>query len=202
MREGISDVATRLFAERGFDHVTIDEIAAAAQVGRKTVFNHFPRKEDLFFDRVEEIRERLRDVVQRRDAGVAPLEAYRLFAHRLMREASPYVDFSDASLAFADTIRGSEALKARARSLRDELAGCVARALAQSAAPSMAQSAPDPDACLAGAMLLAVWTSARGQAHRAFLARRDPREAGALFLALVDRGTHGVRAAMRGTPYA
>ena len=51
MRQGISNTATRLFFERGFDQVTVDEIAAAADVGRMTVFNHFPRKEDMFFDR-------------------------------------------------------------------------------------------------------------------------------------------------------
>ncbi|TIV74470.1 MAG: TetR family transcriptional regulator, partial [Mesorhizobium sp.] len=49
-RKAISDTATRLFMERGFDHVTVDEIAEAADVGRMTVFNHFPRKEDMFFD--------------------------------------------------------------------------------------------------------------------------------------------------------
>jgi AcrR family transcriptional regulator len=53
-RQAISDVATRLFMERGFDRVTIDEIAEAADVGRMTVFNHFPRKEDMFFDREQE----------------------------------------------------------------------------------------------------------------------------------------------------
>lgn len=56
-RQTISDAATRLFFERGFDNVTIDEIADAADVSRMTVFNHFPRKEDMFFDREQEIRD-------------------------------------------------------------------------------------------------------------------------------------------------
>jgi AcrR family transcriptional regulator len=54
-RQAISDTATRLFFERGFDTVTIDDIAEAADVGRKTVFNHFARKEDMFFDRDEDL---------------------------------------------------------------------------------------------------------------------------------------------------
>src|SRR5579863_7001771 len=89
MRQAISNAATRLFIERGFDHVTVDEIAAAADVGRMTVFNHFVRKEDMFFDRDEEGREILRGALRQRDPHVAPIEAYRLFAHRLVAEKSP-----------------------------------------------------------------------------------------------------------------
>lgn len=49
-RQVISDLATELFIERGFDHVTVAEVAKAADVAVQTVFNHFPAKEDLFFD--------------------------------------------------------------------------------------------------------------------------------------------------------
>jgi AcrR family transcriptional regulator len=49
-RQVISDVATQLFLERGFDAVTVAEVAKAADVAVQTVFNHFPTKEDLFFD--------------------------------------------------------------------------------------------------------------------------------------------------------
>ena len=72
-RQGISNAATLLFIERGFDHVTVDEIAAAADVGRMTVFNHFPRKEDMFFDRDEEGRAILREAF-----GGATLRSLRL----------------------------------------------------------------------------------------------------------------------------
>jgi AcrR family transcriptional regulator len=73
-RQGISNAATRLFLKRGFDHVTVDEIAHAADVGRMTVFNHFPRKEDMFFDRDEEGREILREALRQRDPRIAPME--------------------------------------------------------------------------------------------------------------------------------
>src|SRR3984885_731959 len=114
-RQGLSDAATRLFIERGFDHVTVDEIADAADVGRMTVFNHFPRKEDMFFDRDEEGREILREALRQRDPGLAPIEAYRRLAHRLVAEQSPFVRFTAESQGFIETIEGSEILKARAR---------------------------------------------------------------------------------------
>src|SRR5580658_5380408 len=120
-RQNISDAATLLFIERGFDQVTVDDIAAAADVGRMTVFNHFPRKEDMFFDRDEEGREILREAFRQRDPGVAPIETLRLLAHRLVAEQSPFVEFSAVSQGFIDTIEGSETLKARARAIRDEL---------------------------------------------------------------------------------
>src|SRR6187402_1894497 len=83
-RQSISDAATLLFIERGFDQVTVDEIAEVADVGRMTVFNHFPRKEDMFFDRDEEGRETLRNALRQRDPRLSPIDALRLLAHRLI----------------------------------------------------------------------------------------------------------------------
>ena len=198
MRQGISNAATRLFFERGFDHVTVDEIAAAADVGRMTVFNHFPRKEDMFFDRDEEGRAILREALRQRDTGVAPIETLRLLAHRLVAENSPYVRFSVESQGFIETIEGSETLKARARAIRDEIAQVVTEALTECAGREPA----DPDAHLAAGLLLATWTVALIQAHRTFRQKRDAEGAEAVFLAIVDKGTIGLLAAMAGTPYA
>jgi AcrR family transcriptional regulator len=196
-RQGISNVATLLFFERGFDHVTVDEIAAAADVGRMTVFNHFPRKEDMFFDRDEEVREILREALRQRGPGVAPIEALRLLAHRLIAEQKPFLQFSAASLGFVDTIEGSETLKARARAIRDELAQVVRVALSE----CVGREPADPDADLAAGLLLATWTVAFIQAHRISRQSGNTEEAQAAFLAIVDRGTIGARAAMAGTPY-
>jgi AcrR family transcriptional regulator len=197
-RQGISDVATRLFIERGFDQVTVDEIAASADVGRMTVFNHFPRKEDMFFDRDEEGREMLRQALRQRDPGTSPIEALRLFAHGLIAERSPAIEFSARSQSFIKAIEGSETLKARARAIRDELAQVMTIALSE----CVGRDPGDPDAHLAAALLVATWTAAFIQAHRTFRQTRDTKQAKAAFLALIDQGTVGLKAAMAGTPYA
>ena len=197
-RESISIAATRLFFERGFDQVTVDEIAEAADVGRMTVFNHFARKEDMFFDRDEEGREILREALRERDPGIAPIETLRLLAHRLAAEQSPFVRFTVESQGFIETIEGSETLKARARAIRDELAQVVGAALCE----CVGREPTDPDAHLAAGLLLATWTVALIQAHRTFRKYRDTEAAKAAFLAIVDKGTIGVKAAMASTPYA
>ena len=59
VRQRISNTATRLFLERGFDAVPVEEVALAADVSRATVFNYFECKEDLLLDRAPELAERV-----------------------------------------------------------------------------------------------------------------------------------------------
>src|SRR3954470_21987394 len=66
-RAKISQVATQLFLERGFDDVTVAEVAREAGVSSVTVFKHFPRKEDLLLDRADDAMDVLRTAV--RDGG-------------------------------------------------------------------------------------------------------------------------------------
>ena len=197
-RQGISNVATRLFFERGFDQVTVDEIAAAADVGRMTVFNHFPRKEDMVFDLDEEGRGILRDALRQGDPRVGPIETLRGLAHRLVAERSRLVRFTPESRSFVGTIEGSETLKARARAIRDELARVVAAAMAERAGRDPA----DPVAHLAAGLLLATWSVAFIHAHRTFRRGAGAGEAQAAFLAIIDQGSVGLEAAVAGTPYA
>jgi AcrR family transcriptional regulator len=197
-RRAISLVADRLFLERGFDHVTVDEIAAEADVGRMTVFNHFPRKEDMFFDRDEEGRETLREALKQRDPRVSPIETLRRLAHLLVEEQRPYVEFSARSQNFIATVERSETLKARARAIRDELAQVVAVALTE----CVGREPADPNAHLAASLLLATWTMAFIHAHQIFRRKGDIKAANAAFLATIDQGTIGVKAAMAATPYA
>jgi AcrR family transcriptional regulator len=197
-RQRISDVATRLFIEHGFDKVKVDEIADAADVSRMTVFNHFPRKEDMFFDLDEVSREELLASLQERKAGMSPVEALRRFAHWAVANQRPYVRFfEEGSAEFMATIQGSEALKARARAIRDELTDTLTVALAK----SVKHPLPDPIARLAASLLVATWAVALVEAHRMFQQDHDVEKANTAFLDLVDRGTKGVRSALKGTPY-
>jgi AcrR family transcriptional regulator len=81
-RELIADTARHLFVERGFDHVTVAEVARAADVSEKTVFNYFPTKEDLFYWRLEEFEEELLAAVRERGPGESFLAAFARFVLR------------------------------------------------------------------------------------------------------------------------
>src|ERR1022692_4883536 len=73
MRQQLSDTATRMFLERGFDAVRVTEIAAACGVSEKTVFNYFPTKESLILDRLESTMASLRAGLA--EPGVPAVEA-------------------------------------------------------------------------------------------------------------------------------
>jgi AcrR family transcriptional regulator len=196
-RAAISQIATRLFIERGFDNVTVAEIADAANVAKMTVFNYFARKEDLFFDRDEESRELVRDALAGRARGESPIAALRRLAQDLAARKHPFAKFTASTATFWRTVGRSAALSARAREMRDEFVDDLSRLLADSAG----RPHSDPQAHLAAAMIVAAWTTA----YREGLRRRGASDAGSqgghAFLDLVERGFAGVAAALKGTPY-
>jgi AcrR family transcriptional regulator len=198
-RQRISDVATCLFMERGFDEVTVDQIAEAAGVSRMTVFNHFSRKEDMIFDLDDIGRQDVIAALENRDAGMAPVEALRLFAHQAVAERRPYVLFCEAgSDRFVGTVQASQVLMARARAIRDELTDLLAGALAKAAGRPLS----DPGASLAASLIVATWTVAFVEAHRTFHKSQNAAKAYKSFLAIIDLGSIGVKAAVQGTRYA
>jgi AcrR family transcriptional regulator len=76
-RQLIADTAFRLFADRGFEKVSVAEIARDAQVAEATVFNYFPSKEDLFYSRLEAFGSRLTEEVSARAPGEPAIAAFR-----------------------------------------------------------------------------------------------------------------------------
>jgi AcrR family transcriptional regulator len=123
--EAIADAAAALFAAHGFDAVTVDDVARAADVGRQTIFNHFAVKEDLVFDEAVKRRESLLAAVTGRPTGTTPLTAvheWTLAAWQTVRTIE--LGGRPDSGIFA-LVRQSSALQARGR----ELAALTAAAL-------------------------------------------------------------------------
>jgi AcrR family transcriptional regulator len=78
-RQLIADTAARLFAERGYEHVAVTDVAREAEVAEQTVYNYFPSKEQLVIDRDKEVRDRLCDLIRSRPSGTTAAAAVRDF---------------------------------------------------------------------------------------------------------------------------
>ncbi len=127
-RQAISDVATRMFIRRGFDAVTISQVAEAAGVAKMTVTNYFPRKEDLVFDRAEAIVRSLADAVATRRQGESILAAIRRdYAEQVARAD---VTLGLSSPAFARMINRSPVLAARSREILEQAERALGDAIA------------------------------------------------------------------------
>ena len=195
-REHISEMATKLFIARGFEHVTIDEVAAAANVSKMTVFNYFPRKEDLFFDRSDEVHQLLRRALDGRSSR-SPVAALRALAHDLFAQGHPITKVNRDVASYWKVVAESTSLHAYALELLEQLE----RELGHMLSASVEAQVNDPTARLIAAMVLGAWRVAFGEALRC------PRSAPAattrkVALELLDRGFAAAGAAARGTPYA
>ena len=78
-RQLIADTAARLFAEHGYEHVTVTDVAREAEVAEQTVYNYFPTKEQLVTDREQQVQDRLSDLIRSRPPAVTPAAAVRDF---------------------------------------------------------------------------------------------------------------------------
>ncbi|MEU1468476.1 TetR/AcrR family transcriptional regulator [Streptomyces sp. NPDC005761] len=119
-RQYISDVATGFFLERGFDAVTIAEIARAADVSVNTVYNYFPAKEDLFLDRSRGVVDRLSRYVRGRDRGESAAEAVLRELRIQVEGVSPTVGLMEGYERFMRVIEGADSLKARLWHIQQE----------------------------------------------------------------------------------
>lgn len=129
-RELIAAAAATLFAERGYEHVAVIDIARAAEVSEQTVYNYFPTKRHLVLDRDEALRARLTELVHRRPPGVSPAAAIRAEALSFVEEI--------ASLS-AEQVRGglghlaaiSPAIRRLSLEMTDRHADAIAAVLTQ-----------------------------------------------------------------------
>jgi AcrR family transcriptional regulator len=129
-RAAIAEAAMRLFALRGFDQVSVADIAAMAGVAEKTVYNYFPVKADMFFDEASDILAELLAAVRYRAAGQSALAAVGTFiAGRAewaagRRPAQP-------TAHFRQLIAGSAALQAHQRLMFARYENALASLLAE-----------------------------------------------------------------------
>jgi AcrR family transcriptional regulator len=149
-RLAISNIATKMFIERGFDDVTVAEVAAAADVSVATIFNYFETKEDLFFDREGEGLEAQRRCILERRTG----ESITSALHRgyLVAIDARLPDLMAKGASFLRTLEGSAALRARAR-LGFEKAEAL---LADTIAEETEAAAGDPAPQIVAALLVAI----------------------------------------------
>jgi len=147
-RQAISGAAMALFAARGFDEVTISQVADAAGVSKMTVTNYFPRKEDLVFDRAEEIIDSLAAAAAARAPGESLLTAIRRdYARRI---AAGDVTLGLPTATFARIVASSHVLTGRYQ----EIAGLCEQALGDVIAAEA--DSDDPQHRIVAAQLAAV----------------------------------------------
>lgn len=136
-RSQIAAAAARLFAARGYERVTVADVARAADVSEQTVYNYFPAKEDLVLDQDEALRDRLVALVRDRAPGVSPAAAIRA-------EALGFVD--GLAPMPPDQVRGGlgylAAVSPAIRRLSLEMTDRHAEAMAAAIMPSVPDANP------------------------------------------------------------
>jgi AcrR family transcriptional regulator len=188
-RLAISDVATRLFVERGFEEVTVADIAAAAEVSVKTVFNYFSSKEELFFDRADELIGAIAGAVIDRAPGTTVLAALHAVladrrvpfdpeGWRSLRDPEGYERFR----AFIAAEHAAPALRARRLVIAE---GWIER-LAAVVAHELGLASDDPRARSLATMVLAVMGMRERALSAAMLERASARQVERRVRAVVD----------------
>ncbi|MFB6849349.1 TetR family transcriptional regulator [Streptomyces sp. NPDC056373] len=146
MYETVSDIAVRLFLEKGFDAVSVAEVAAAAEISKPTLFRYFPAKEDLVLYRIADHEGEAARVVAE-GAGTAPVEALRRHFVDGLERGDPVTGLNDHPdvLAFHALLYGTPSLVARAHAHQERSEAALAEVLGG-----------DLDARLAAGQIMAV----------------------------------------------
>ncbi|KEG41478.1 MULTISPECIES: TetR family transcriptional regulator [Streptomyces] len=112
MYRTVSDIAIRMFLERGFDAVSVTEVAAAAEISKPTLFRYFPAKEDLVLYRIADHEEEPARVVRE---GPTPVEALKRHFLAGLERHDPVTGLNDDPevLAFHTLLYGTPSLVAR-----------------------------------------------------------------------------------------
>jgi AcrR family transcriptional regulator len=188
-RQLISDTATNLFLERGFDEVRISEIAAACEVSEKTIYNYFPTKESLVLDREESIAADIRWALGA-DPGMSPVEAA---VHTISEDLTRMLQYwndgaispTDLSLfrRFRDMLENTPSLRAAQREMMDRLVEVAAHAMAERAGIDP----EEPEPLIAANAIMGLWRVQFTAMHKYADGTKSPTEMRDLVLAEVKR---------------
>jgi AcrR family transcriptional regulator len=160
MRQLISDTATSMFLERGFEEVRVAEVAAACEVSEKTVYNYFPTKESLVLDREEPMAADIRRTL---GPGGPPMSPIQAAVELITAEVKRQYDFwgenehepQDLTMIqrFAEMLESTPALRAAQRDMMDRLVDVAAQSMAARAGVDP----DDPEPQIAADALLGLW---------------------------------------------
>jgi AcrR family transcriptional regulator len=158
MRQQLTDTATEMVVERGFDAVRVVEVAEACGVSEKTVFNYFPTKEALILDHPDITMAALRTTLA--DPDLTPIEAVlsvlagelEAFTSWLAQQPDP-VETSVKVRRFNTVIETTPSLRAYQRDMVDQLVAAAAEVLAD----RVGMSADEPEPQIVATALLGLW---------------------------------------------
>ncbi|WP_179382225.1 TetR family transcriptional regulator [Streptomyces sp. SA15] len=128
MYQVVSDIAIRLFLEKGFDAVSVAEVAAAAEISKPTLFRYFPAKEDLVLYRFADHEDEAARVVS---GEASPIGALRRHFLEGLERHDPVTGLNDAPevLAFHALLYGTPSLVARLYGYQERSEAALAEAL-------------------------------------------------------------------------
>ncbi|WP_031073776.1 TetR/AcrR family transcriptional regulator [Streptomyces sp. NRRL S-118] len=181
-RQHISDVATGLFLERGFDAVTIAEIARAADVSVNTVYNYFPAKEDLFLDRGQGIVDRVSRWVRGRRTGESAAAAVLRELREAVETLSYTVGLFEGYADFMRVILEADSLRSRLWAIQQESLQVLELTVREEVGAAEDELLPG----LVAGQLNWLHATLMGWISAEMLKRRDPAEVSREALVLLD----------------
>lgn len=187
-RETIAAAARELFADQGFDAVTVAQIAVAADVAEKTVYNHFPTKEDLAFPERQQRLQALITRIAQRPPNASVLDVFRATTSETIDDLAAGRDRQ--TLAMQRIILRSETLQQRLSTGWEEEAKALASAIrgsAGSASDGIGPTAEDIVAAVVARTLLWTHRTILHAALSGLIAGENPKQLAARLQAAADR---------------
>lgn len=168
VRAELAELALGLFIERGYEGTTVEDIAAAAGLSKRSFFRYFPTKEDVLFGDVDELAGRIADDLRSRPCDGTAWECL----HAVLSEWEPRIHAAQRDLTGMRLIETTPALRARLHQKRDELRDRISAALRERPGASLDAFTADLLTAAAGAALDVAareWLRSDGTADRAAL---------------------------------